>query len=407
MKKIIFVILTLFAFVKSVSASETFYLGDHVPDIYIYMDRINKKVYRQFRMIYRTNTNELVYCIEPGASLSSGYYDDYNDFNSIFNISIDKFNKIKLIAYYGYNYKNHTDVKWYAITQYIIWKEIMPYNWEMYFVDSNHNKIDGMFDSEISEIYSLVNNHDDSLGILDNYVINNEKSITIKSKTDLSKYKSSIGTISNNEIKIDNLSYGRNDISLTFENYNSPLFYFNNNGQNILKRGDVFKKVINTYIYVQGGKIKVNECNEETFSDDFLGGTYEILDQDDEVIGEVTCEDTNCISENLPVGFHKIRVKKLPDNYEVNEHIYDVEVVDNDIAEVSICSLPKKIQLRSVPEEPIVEELAINDNRDEKVIDKEYISIPYTSKSSCIKYIIGFIIPILYFISILKHEDNF
>ena len=100
MKKAILIIILFFCFIFKTYASETFYLGDHVPNIYIYMDRVNKKVYRQFRMIYKSNTNELVYCIEPGATLSNGNYESYDEYNDVFNIPVDKFNKIKLIAYY-------------------------------------------------------------------------------------------------------------------------------------------------------------------------------------------------------------------------------------------------------------------------------------------------------------------
>lgn len=397
-------------FIMKTNASETFYLGDHVPDIYIYMDRINKKVYRQFRMIYKTNTNELVYCIEPGSSLSTGTYDEYSSYNTIFSLSKDQFEKIKLIAYYGYQYNNHTDIKWYAITQYLIWKEIMPNTWDMYFVDVNHNKLDNKFNDEINEIYNLVNNHDAAAGISSGYILNNVNEITISGTNELANYKSNIGKIDGNKLFINNLEYGKNSVDLYLINYKSPMFYFNSNGQNILKRGDVLKPDINFYVYVKGGKVKIRECNEETFENDFIGGTYEILNSDDAILGEVTCNENNCISDYLPVGFHKVRVKNLSDNYEVNEHIYDIEVKDAEESEVTICSIPKKVPPKKTEGFPKDEIVAMNDEIYEtstiETVNEEEIDIPYTSKNSAFKIFLPILILSSYYFAIIKNEND-
>ena len=393
-------VLCLFVlFMCKTRALNTFYLGDHVPDIYIYMNRIDKIVYRQFRMIYQSGTNELVYCIEPGATLSSGEYDSYEEFNSIFNLSEEKFNRIKLIAYYGYQYKDHKDIKWYAITQYLIWKEIMPYNWEMYFVDKNHNRLDNLFSDEINEIYRLVNNYDDSLDILKEYILNNEKTITIKSNNLLSSYTSSVGKIENDTLIIDNLNYGNNNVKLTFNNYKKTKFYFNGGGQNIMLRGDIFKENIEFVIYVQQGRVGINECNEETFHEDFIGGTYEVLSEDDEVLDTIICSEDGCLSNHLPVGFYKIRVKNLPLNFEKNEHIYDVEIIDNEINKVSVCSMPKR------NEEKNIEYIPEENETSEIVENEDEIDIPYTSRYSLYKCMIFFLIVIITILWTNKNEN--
>lgn len=416
MKRIILFIILFLSFYTTVKASETFYLGDHVPDIYIYMDRINKKVYRQFRMIYRSSTDELVYCIEPGATLSSNNYDSYEEFNSVFNLTEEKFNRIKLIAYYGYNYKNHTDIKWYAITQYIIWKEIMPSSWQMYFVDTNHNRQDSWYQDEINEIYDLVNHHDETAGIKDGYIINYKRNIVIDGNDGLQNYKPSTGYINENKLVIDNLNYGKNDILLSFKNYNAPVFYYNAGGQNIMKKGDIFKNRISSYVYVTAGKLKVNECNEDDFSNAFIGGTYEVINEDDVTLDEFTCTNQECISNYLPVGFYRIRVKNLPNNYEKNKYIYDIEIKDNDTSEITICSLTKKDIKRNTSdenEEDIVNEENINEEPYEyeniDVIDNddtEEINIPYTSKYSLLKISFSIIIPLLYLFLNKKNENN-
>ncbi|MBR5662734.1 MAG: thioester domain-containing protein [Bacilli bacterium] len=414
MKKILFIITIFVCFISSVSAKELFHLGEKVPDVVIYMDRVNKQVYYQPKKIYRNSTNELVYCIQPGVVLSSGEYDSYEEFNEIFNITEKQFNRIKLIAYYGYNYKDHTDIKWYAITQYLIWMEIKPDNWVMYFSNLNHERLDDLFIDEINEINELVNNHDENINLKKGYILNNRNEITINASDDINRYKTSYGAIFNNQLVLNNLNYGQNDITLTIEDYNPVLFYYNSDGQNVFKRGDVFKKQIDLYIYVNAGKTKINECNEENFSKDFIGGTYEILNEDDLVLSTITCDTSECISNYLPIGFHKIRVKSLPDNYENNDHIYDIEIKDKEITNVDICSLPKKTAeiKREIPKIEDQEEDSNEESYeydDINIIEEDNtdeIYMPSTKKNSFIKYILIIFILITYILSKKCDKNN-
>ena len=384
MKKYIICILLCFTvFASKVKADSKFYLGNHVPGIYIYMDRINKKVYRQFREIYKEGTNELVYCIEPGTTLSTSSYTDETEYNPKFNISADKWEKIKKIAYYGYRYQNHTDIKWYAITQYVIWKELMPSNWTMYFVDENHNKLDNMFHSEINEIYSLVNNHKESPKLDDLYVFNYGDDIVIEDSNKLlSKYYSNIGRISSNKIDLNNeLEVGEETIiDLTYNSYKKPTYHYNSDGQNILVRGDIYKKNLSFNVLITAGKVEINECDENSSNSVFIGGTYEVLDQDSEVIGEITCnQDKKCISSYIPVGSYSIRVKNLPNDYNENEYIYDFSTVNNETTIVNICSLKKVKTLKKElvkEEKEIIDEQPIASASNEKIVD-----IPYTYKN--------------------------
>ena len=396
MKKTVHLSLILFiffAFIDKSNATSKFYLGGHVPGIYIYMDRINKKVYRQFREIYKEGTNELVYCVEPGATLSQGEYSDEVNYNSKFNIQADKWEKIKKIAYYGYRYQNHTDIKWYAITQYIIWKELMPSNWTMYFVDEHHNKIENMFKLEIDEIYNLVNNHKDRPALSDEYIFNYNDDIKI---TDvnmlLNRYQSSVGEIKSNILDLNNsLDVGEEaEIDLDYKYYKEPKFHYNENGQNILTRGDIFKDKLSISILITAGKVMINECDEESSESVFIGGTYEVLDEDDEVISEITCnKDRKCISDYIPVGSFKIRVKSLPEKYNQNEYIYDFNSKNNDLTIINVCSLkkeePKKTtEIKKPITTPDKNEKNLNENLDEKTI-----KIPYTYKSRSLIYLLG------------------
>ena len=389
-------VLAIVSFVSTVKAEETFYLGDHVPDIYIYMNRINKKVYRQFRMIYSSKTGELVYCVEPGSTLSSGVYTESFNFNQDFNISVDKWDKLKKIAYYGYKYKDHTDIKWYAITQYVIWKEVMPSNWELYFVDANHNRMDNLFIDEINELYSLVNNNPSKPNLLNEYVFNLYDDYNIVDSNNLiGSYNSNKGNIINNYIDLSNvLSVGRNDVNLVFNNYKKSLYYYNSGGQNILSRGDIFPDNINFSVYVTSGKLHINECGENDESE-FIGGTYEVLDQDDQVVDEIICiKEKECTSKNLPVGHLNVRIKILSDLYQKNEHIYDAIIKDGEVTDIDICSYKKK----ALKKELISDDHSdIKEQHDIEIANEseyEIINVPFTYKSSLLRniFIFGIII---------------
>lgn len=385
-----------------------FYLGDKVPDIHIIMDKNGKKVYRQFRMIYSKKNDELVYCIEPGAVLSLENYLDFDQYNAVFNISDEAFEKIKLIGYFGYKYNNHLDIKWYAITQYLIWKETMPENWDVYFVDENKNRIDNMFENEINEIINLINNYKNKPAINDNYYFNINEDIEIVDDNNLiDKYSSNFSNLNimNNKIHINKFNEpGKYDVSLNYINYVKPMFFYHSTGQNIFVSGSVYQDNLNFKLEITSGKVNVNECDQDTFLSSFNGGEYEVLDQDDEVIDTFKCDNNECISNYLPVGNLKIRVKNLSDDFEKNEHIYDVEVLNNEVSNINICSLKKKIEIpvEDIPlddtdiEKEIIEKF--NTNSDEVIID-----IPYTFKNDYIIYLF-FIALIILEILIIRYE---
>ena len=390
-----------FILITKTNAEEKFYLGEHVPDIYIYMDRVDKKVYRQFRMIYKEGTNELVYCIEPGTTLSLLSYDKVDNYDPKFIFSPDKWELFKKIAYYGYGYNNHTDIKWYAITQYIIWKEYMPDSWDMYFVDKNHNKLENMFKNEIDEIYHLVNNSKDYPDINSYYDFNYGDDYTIIDKNNLiNSFSANIGVINNNVLNLnDNLKPGINNIKLTLNNYKESAYFYNESGQNILTRGDILPSSINFKVFIQAGSIKINECDEYTGKESFNGATYEVLGLDDEVLEEITCKSNEiCKTNYLPVGALSIRVKDVNDGFIKPDQIYDVKTYNDDVSEINICLSQIKKEKEKAAKKEKEEILSYND--DSLKYDKE-INIPYTYKSSKMIYFILITITILLFIRAL------
>ena len=81
-------------------------------------------------LIRRASDNSLVYCIQAHVVLADGASvvssTDMNQLASRINRSPEAIDKVKLIAYYGYSYGNHTSIEWYMATQVAIWSVTDP-----------------------------------------------------------------------------------------------------------------------------------------------------------------------------------------------------------------------------------------------------------------------------------------
>ena len=140
--------------------------SEYISNIYI------KKVkpdgytkYQQARFIRRSEDNKFVYCLQPYTDIDNNlpYYDVIReDYERVLGFSEEQWERISLLAYYGYKYDengyNHNDQKWYAITQVMIWRTTNPES-NIYFTDTLNGNYTSKFDGEIAELESLVANH--------------------------------------------------------------------------------------------------------------------------------------------------------------------------------------------------------------------------------------------------------
>ena len=117
--------------------------------------------YQQARFIRRSEDNQFVYCLQPYIDIDNNlpYYDVIReDYEKVLGFSESQWDRISLLAYYGYGYGNHTDQKWYVITQVMIWRTTNPES-DIYFTDTLNGSRVNKFDGEIAELESLVSNH--------------------------------------------------------------------------------------------------------------------------------------------------------------------------------------------------------------------------------------------------------
>ena len=155
MKKItlfITIILSIFLLGNNLVHAEGFYEGEYINNIWMVRKNSKRLIYQTARFLKRSSDNQFAYCVEPFTIINAqqGYTEiDPN------TISPNTWERVSLLAYYGYGYGNHTDPKWYPITQIMIWKAIDPSS-DFYFTDSlNGNRIN-IFQAEMAEIESLI-----------------------------------------------------------------------------------------------------------------------------------------------------------------------------------------------------------------------------------------------------------
>ena len=137
MKKIIFILFVLFIFIPTSQGLAKFYIGEKVPNMHIESVR-DIGVHNGIPFILTREDGKFVYCIERPKDINeNGYYKEYYYNDKQFNLTDEQLERINLLGYYGYQYKNHTDIKWYGVTQFLIWKTLYG---NVYFTDIRYGK---------------------------------------------------------------------------------------------------------------------------------------------------------------------------------------------------------------------------------------------------------------------------
>jgi len=331
----IFIFIVCFIFIDMANASAleaSFKQTSYIDGIIQHrMDTDGIVYYQKARFIERDD-GVFAYCIEPFSTLDENI--TYKGEVKIDSISEEKWKEIYLTAYYGYGYENHTDPKWYAITQLMIWQIAQP-SAKMYFADYPLGEDNHQFDSEMNEIKMLVYNHDNkpffnntTTTILkgDTIVLNDTKNALSKFK--LKKDYSNILEINNNELRITATKKGRENITFIYQDNKyqvPPLFYHDPISQDIIVVGDFYPVEATLSLYVVTGIIIVYKEGEEAFPVD--GTVIELYDSNHQKISEQTISGNNYITfSNLGKGKYYIKEKESSLGYELSEEEFEVEI---------------------------------------------------------------------------------
>ena len=340
MSKKVWLLFFIFMLVIDVKAL-SFKGGDVIKNVFVLKVKENgEKEYKKGQFIIDSE-GDYVYCLEPFVKVNnnSSYNKYTNNFAKYLGLSAELWEKINLISYYGYQYKddthNHMDPKWYYITQMLIWQNVSP-KARFYFTDTFKGNVNStLFVNEIKEIYNLVNNHykipefdvpdtyiGDTLSIIDrNGVLKN----FVGSKN--VKINGNILTI-----KISDLS---NKFTLKKGTNNKAFIFVSSDSQNVLK-GKMDVPVIANYD-IKGlelkGNIKIKKYGEVIDGDKISleGVIFALFDENKNYIKEATTDkDGKAIFNNLSKGKYFIKEVSNDKKFVLDDNYYEANLKVNE-----------------------------------------------------------------------------
>lgn len=307
--------------------------------------------YQQMTLIVRKSDGRYVYCIEPGMSINENNSIKGYNYNHAFfaDITQAQWERINLLSYYGYGYGNHTDIKWYVITQYMIW-QTNNLGYDIYFTDKlNGNRIT-KYTEEIQELENLVNSYTiipnfdnvkmlygdtikvtDKNNVLNNYVITHTDDLNVCN--------------TNNELTITANNYGSNHIIFTKHNKrfgNDSIVYIADGYQNLLLPGNLSTIYHRREVEVVYGSVSLNKLDFDTNSNASFGSgsldnaKYGLYDESNNLL------ETN-ITKNARINFNtklkkgRYYIKELEPSvgylldeekhyFDITSNIYNVEL---------------------------------------------------------------------------------
>lgn len=389
---------------------------EYISNVYIRKLRPDgSSQYKQAKILRQSTDNAFVYCLQPFVEIDNNY--KYNvtrsDYETYLDMTAKQWDKVSLIAYYGYGYGNHTAKKWWAITQVMIWRVADP-SGDYFFTKTLNGEKSSEYDDEIKEIETLVANHNKKpkFNIEDEY-INIGQSITLTdSNKILNEFKISSqsnvnAVIKGNTISIEAKEIGDVNIKLAKEDslYESPpIVYFSDKSQDVLKVGSFDPIYSSINLKVVGTKVKVVKNDSETKKNNpqglasLTGAEYGIYNADSDELVEkiVTDEEAVAISNYLP-SFGEYYVKEIKPSfgYKLDNQKYYFTVDENtSIIELGLYEdiIKRDFEFtkvfssnrtgKMVPEAGV--KFAIYDRKDNLILELEtdsegkmYFSLPY------------------------------
>lgn len=340
MNKKVWLLVFMFMLVIDVKAL-SFKGGDVIKNVFVLKVKENgEKEYKKGQFII-DGEGDYVYCLEPFVKVNnnSSYNKYTNNFAKNLGLSDELWEKINLISYYGYQYKddthNHMDPKWYYITQMLIWQNVSP-KARFYFTDTFKGNVNStLFVNEIKEIYNLVNNHYKipEFDVPDTY-IGDTLSIIDRNGV-LKKFAGSKNVKINGNILTIKISDLSNKFTLKKGTNNKAFIFVSSDSQNVLK-GKMDVPVIANYD-IKGlelkGNIKIKKYGEVTDGDKISleGVIFALFDENKNYIKEATTDkDGQIIFDNLIKGKYFIKEVSNDKKFVLDDNYYEINLKVNE-----------------------------------------------------------------------------
>ena len=329
-------IISLLAFVSNVRA-ESFYEGEYLTE---YIKKKNNGVtYYMTMQFIRDSKGDIVYCLEPYTKFAEGkiYNEIQGDLTSYSSLPDEVKRKISLIIYYGYGYGNRTETKWYAITQFMIWKELIPEG-DVYFTGSLNGHKVTRYVEEMNEIYSDIANHEKVPSYLDEKYIDIGLDMVMPAfDADNIITYSDYDYVLENGIRLKNI---RKDGKISFtknSNYykDKVVIYDSTDSQDLIRPGNVDNPIYTINIHVLKGNIMLDIQKDDsvyTVESDFKDTCYEITNERGQRFDYVCTADKEMVYGSVDLAFGTYLVRQVSNGlgYLKDTNTYTVEVTRND-----------------------------------------------------------------------------
>ena len=356
MKKLIFItiifLLNLFSTnVNVFASSEKIYMDGYTVsgvNVFAKDTTYNSLDYNGW-MIRSTANNYTHYCIDPATHmpfLNESVANNHNkvvsenEMLSSLKISKNLLTRIKLLAYYGYGYKDekydHTSKKWYGITQVLIWRTIRPdVTWT--FKTGRHGNIKASLHfNEVSELLTLVYNHsilpsfdgeEINLFVGDKITLEDTNNVLYKFNT-----KSNENMVINkkdNKLEITALKKTSENLTLTRQELSNDFYLLKSkNVQDVITRGNVNMYNTSTIkVNIHDGMATLKKVDSDTkeFNTNLIGSVISLYDINDNLILDIDIKDEN---ERIILadGKYYFKEKSSTKGYELNDKKYYFEI---------------------------------------------------------------------------------
>lgn len=336
--------------------------SEKIPNVFIKKYKPDGYVkYQQGAFIRRSEDNAFVYCLQPYVEINNNlpYYKiARSDYATYLNMTQEQWDRISLLAYYGYQYNengyDHSHNRWYYITQVLIWRTTEPTS-RFVFTDTLNGKDNpDKFASEIAEIENLVANHykrpsfntdvkvpiSKSQNFVDqNGVLSSFKVVSVENGT---------ASINGNTLTITPTAVGQVKVKLA-KNTNkfstNPIVYFSDHSQNVMRVGNYDPVPASVEITSVGGRLKIYKVDSDTKESNaqgnasLKGAVYGIYNLNNEKVGEIITDEYGYgISDYLPdLGDFTVKEITPSRGYTLDKNKYTFTVdKDNLLAELEV-----------------------------------------------------------------------
>ncbi len=295
--------------------------------------------YQQGRFIIRKEDGAFLYCLQPFMEFDESKANLYevieSEYAKVLKLTEDDWEKINLLAYFGYGYAGHSDYKWYTITQVMIWK-IVDKEANFYFTNTlNGTRNDNLYVSEMNELNRLVDDYllkpdfeipktnldlgesitiPDNNKILHNYHITKENNVTAR--------------IDGDSLIVNSTGVGSASVELERtidEDLLPPVVYFKDNIQNVFRHGKASPVKVKVSLTSVGGGLNIHKV--DTKGNSLEGVKFGIYNAEGNEVCTIITDsggDGNC--DNLPLGAYTVRELETIEGYVKNDDTYTFEI---------------------------------------------------------------------------------